>query len=129
MVSFLVQLHWWLGVRMYLFLRTGEPIKELRLRYGNFTRYSVPRMYNEGYIPRHDGSVLYISAKEIIDSDPDITCGRISNNVSSSGLANGTCDTNPPAAASVLRSAEFRLCRSVNNLPDPCGGWSAKSYR
>ena len=88
------------------------------------------RHYESGSMSSHNNYPLYFQGTVGVINEPDLSCGRISNDTGSGGgSANGTCDavhTNPIKLAGYLT---FKVCRNIANQPDPCGSSSGKSYR
>lgn len=72
------------------------------------------------------GDPVYYSGKIVFNFSTDEYCGRYTGDVKQkyAVAAGGTCTVSPgiPSAD----AAEYRVCKNVNNLPDPCGAWSAR---
>ncbi len=69
---------------------------------------------------------VYVSGLIVRDFAPDLTCGRMTSNTSSTSSKpwTGNCVGAPFSGAD---GAKARVCRDIFG-PDPCGGWSATTW-
>lgn len=80
-----------------------------------------------GQLKSTSGKKVYIEGEIVFDGNTDQNCGRMTGDVTSTSLTSvsGSCTVNPQVGRP--SGMKFRVCTNINNLPDPCGGWSSKS--
>lgn len=84
-----------------------------------------------GTLKSTSGNAVYYSGNRVYDLAPDYVCnsnseGRYTTNTAStSGVAKGgTCGAFGVFPGNV-DGAQFRVCRDIQIVPDPCGSWSS----
>lgn len=92
------------------------------------THWSSSTASESGNLKSTHGASVYYQGRLVVDLNSDATCGRISQNVTStsSKSVSGNCSIYPPEPGTVS-GVKFKVCRVINNLPDSCGPWSSKS--
>ncbi|MDX3658748.1 hypothetical protein PV646_15690 [Streptomyces sp. ID05-26A] len=80
-----------------------------------------------GRLRATNGKKVYVEGLIVFDGNTDQNCGRMTGDVTSGSLVSvsGDCSVNPQVGRP--SGMKFRVCTNINNLPDPCGSWSAKS--
>ncbi len=88
-----------------------------------------------GTLKSTSGKAVYYSGNRVYDWAPDYLCdngdaGRYTTNTTStSGVSKGgTCGAFGIYPGNV-DGAQFRICRDIQFIPDPCGSWSSTVRR
>ena len=80
-----------------------------------------------GNLKSTSGSPVYYSGQVAINNCEDSTYGRYTSNTTSTSLVSrgGTISALIGTWPCSFEGVKARVCKDVNNLPDPCGSWSA----
>lgn len=84
--------------------------------------------YLQGPLKSAAGSPVYYSGLVVLNNCGDVNDGRYTGNVTSRTGQNAAGDVTaaPPISFPCsLDGEKARVCKDVNNAPDPCGSWSA----
>lgn len=84
--------------------------------------------YLTGPLKSSVGNPVYYSGLVVLNNCSDHNDGRYTGNVTSrtGQTAAGDVTVTPPITwPCSLDGEKARVCRDINNQPDPCGGWSA----
>jgi hypothetical protein len=77
--------------------------------------------YADGYLRSSAGNPVYYSGKLDLNNCTDPSTGRYTGDVrTTSGIAAGGAIRGDTRTCG-LQGVKARVCRNVNNLPDPCG--------
>ena len=80
-----------------------------------------------GNLKSTSGSNVYYSGATVLNNCEDPVYGRYSSNTSSTTAVSrgGTFTKSNGSWPCSFDGVKMRVCKDVNNLPDPCGGWSS----
>lgn len=81
-----------------------------------------------GTLRSTSGHPVYPSGKAVV-SGPDQVCGRYASDTRSASYVTRRGSCSHHAGYLQDQGMQWRVCRNLNNLPDPCGDWSATVKR